>query len=167
MGSRARGRSPPAVARCSRSPRRPVSSMECPAASMTRGSEPSAFRSMRWPRRSSGVSEPRTPSGGRRPLVWIVDDSPTEALIAERSLGSAYDFERFLDGSVVVERLAAGAPQPDLVLLDWVMPGMAGDEVCRFLRTDPRTLELPIILITASRIETSDVVNGLASGAND
>jgi signal transduction histidine kinase/DNA-binding response OmpR family regulator len=113
------------------------------------------------------VSEPRTPSGGRRPLVWIVDDSPTEALIAERSLGSAYDFERFLDGSVVVERLAAGAPQPDLVLLDWVIPGMAGDEVCRFLRTDPRTLELPIILITASRIETSDVANGLASGAND
>lgn len=113
------------------------------------------------------MSEPRTPSGGRRPLVWIVDDSPTEAMIAERSLGDAYDFERFIDGSVVVERLAAGAPQPDLVLLDWVMPGMAGDEVCRFLRTDPRTLELPIILITASRIETSDVAKGLASGAND
>jgi signal transduction histidine kinase/CheY-like chemotaxis protein len=88
-------------------------------------------------------------------------------MIAERSLGPAYDFERFIDGSVVVERLAAGAPQPDLVLLDWVMPGMAGDEVCRFLRTDPRTLELPIILITASRIETTDVAQGLASGAND
>jgi signal transduction histidine kinase len=99
--------------------------------------------------------------------VWIVDDSPTETLIAERSLGPTYDFERFVDGSVLVERLAAGSPQPDLVLLDWVMPGMAGDDVCRFLRADPRTFELPIILITASRIETADVAQGLAIGAND
>jgi DNA-binding response OmpR family regulator len=103
----------------------------------------------------------------RRPLIWIVDDSPTETLIAERSLGSAYDFERFVNGAVLVERLASGAPQPDLVLLDWVMPGMAGDEVCRFLRSNPHTQELPIILITANRIETADVVEGLSSGAND
>jgi len=102
-----------------------------------------------------------------RRLIWIVDDSPTEALIAERSLGSRYDFETFADGSVVVERLAAGGRQPDLVLLDWVMPGMAGDEVCRFLRTDPRTAELPIILITASRLQTADITHGFASGAND
>jgi signal transduction histidine kinase/DNA-binding response OmpR family regulator len=109
----------------------------------------------------------RTSPRGRRPLVWIVDDSPTEAAIAERSLGPAYEFEWFSEGGVVVERLAAGAPQPDLVLLDWVMPGMAGDDVCRFLRSHPRTLELPIILITASRIDTTDVAQGLACGAND
>jgi signal transduction histidine kinase len=112
------------------------------------------------------VSEHRT-QARRRPLIWIVDDSRTEALITERSLGSIYDFEWFGDGSAVVERLAAGAPQPDLVLLDWVMPGMNGDEVCRFLRTHPRTIELPIIFVTASRVETSDVVRGLAAGAND
>jgi len=112
------------------------------------------------------VSERRA-SPRERPLVWIVDDSPTEALITERALGAAYDFERFLDGTVVVERLVEGSAQPDLVLLDWVMPGMAGDEVCRFLRAHPSTLELPIILVTASRIETSDVVQGLASGATD
>jgi sigma-B regulation protein RsbU (phosphoserine phosphatase) len=113
------------------------------------------------------VSDVRTSPRGRRPLVWIVDDSPTEAAIAERSLGPAYEFELFSEGGVVVERLAAGAPQPDLVLLDWVMPGMAGDDVCRFLRSHPRTLELPIILITASRIDTTDVAQGLACGAND
>ncbi len=113
------------------------------------------------------MSERRTPPRGRRPLVWIVDDSPTEAMIAERGLGSAYDFERFVDGAVVVERLAAGADQPDLVLLDWVMPGMSGDEVCRFLRTHPRTHELPIILLTASRVGTSDIAHGFASGATD
>ncbi|MBC7974519.1 MAG: response regulator, partial [Myxococcales bacterium] len=102
-----------------------------------------------------------------RPRVWIVDDSPTESLITERSLGSEYDYEKFDDGSLVVERLAGGSLQPDVVLLDWVMPGMAGPEVCRFLRSHPDFQALPIILITASRVETGDVVQGLASGAND
>lgn len=113
------------------------------------------------------MSEQRAPHRGHRPLIWIADDSRTEAQITERSLGPDYEFEWFGDGSAIVERLAADAPQPDLVLLDWVMPGMNGDEVCRFLRSHPRTLELPIILVTASRVETSDVVQGLASGAND
>ena len=102
-----------------------------------------------------------------RPRVWIVDDSPTEALITERSLGAAYEFEKFNDGSVVVERLAAGAKLPDVVLLDWVMPGMAGPEVCEFVRSHPATKALPIILLTASRVETGDIVEGLARGAND
>jgi sigma-B regulation protein RsbU (phosphoserine phosphatase) len=99
--------------------------------------------------------------------VWIVDDSPTEALITERSLGGDYDYEKFDDGSLVVERLAAGGAQPDALLLDWVMPGMAGPEVCKFLRSNRETQTLPIILVTASRVETDDVVQGLASGAND
>lgn len=103
----------------------------------------------------------------KRPQVWIVDDSPTEALITERSLGADFDFERFADGSVVVERFATTEQQPDVLLLDWVMPGMAGDEVCKYLRSNPQTEHVPIILVTASRVETSDVVQGLASGAND
>jgi signal transduction histidine kinase len=103
----------------------------------------------------------------RRPLIWIVDDSPTEAAIAERSLGNGFRFERFVDGSMVLERLSTSDHQPDLLLLDWVMPGMAGDEVCRFLRTRTQTRELPIIMVTANRIETADVVEGLANGAND
>ncbi|HET9623591.1 MAG TPA: ATP-binding protein [Kofleriaceae bacterium] len=103
----------------------------------------------------------------KRPQVWIVDDSPTEALITERSLGHDYEFARFADGSLVVEHLATAADLPDVLILDWVMPGMAGDEVCRFLRSTPRTRHIPIILVTASRVETADIVEGLASGAND
>jgi phosphoserine phosphatase RsbU/P len=99
--------------------------------------------------------------------VWIVDDSPTEALITERSLGNDYEYEKFDDGSLAVERLAAGGAQPDVLLLDWMMPGMAGPEVCKFLRSSRDTQTLPIILVTASRVETDDVVQGLASGAND
>ncbi|MEO8843459.1 MAG: ATP-binding protein [Kofleriaceae bacterium] len=103
----------------------------------------------------------------RRPRVWICDDSPTEAAFTEKTLGGTYDIEKFIDGSIVVERLTANAVLPDLLLLDWVMPGMPGDEVCRFLRSHDHTRALPIILVTASRVETADVVAGLAAGAND
>lgn len=103
-----------------------------------------------------------------QPLLWVVDDSPMERQITIRSLGPIYRFEELSDGADVVERLGpAGAPLPDLVLLDWVMPGMPGDQVCRFLRSNERTAKLPIILLTASRVETRDVVEGLSSGAND
>lgn len=103
----------------------------------------------------------------RRPIIWIVDDSATERMITERSLGDAYTFVQFSDGADVVEKLSSGMPLPDVLLLDWVMPGMSGDEVCRFLRSQLATKELPIIMVTASRIETQDVVAGLALGAND
>ncbi len=113
------------------------------------------------------MSPPVANYSGRRPLVWITDDSPVEAQFTERSLGPDYDYEHFSDGTVVVERLASGGRQPDVMLLDWVMPAMSGDEVVRFLRTHPTTVELPVILVTASRIETKDVVEGLTIGAND
>lgn len=101
------------------------------------------------------------------PVVWITDDSPTELLITRRSLGEGFTFEQFSDGAEVVERIALGGRLPDLLLLDWVMPGMSGDEVCRYLRGQPTTKDLPIIIVTASRTETTDVVQGLALGAND
>ena len=105
-------------------------------------------------------------SSTRSPVVWIVDDSATERAITRRSLGQSFSFVEFGDGIEVVERFATGA-LPDVLLLDWVMPGMSGDEVCRYLRSQDRTKDLPIILVTASRVQTADVVQGLASGAND
>ncbi|HEY5949509.1 MAG TPA: ATP-binding protein [Kofleriaceae bacterium] len=113
------------------------------------------------------MSRPVANRSTRRPLVWITDDSPVESKYTERALGPAYEYEHFSDGSIVVERLSSGGRQPDLLLLDWVMPTMSGDEVVRFLRTRPSTAELPVILVTASRIETKDVVEGLSIGAND
>lgn len=105
-------------------------------------------------------------SSNRLPVVWIVDDSATERAITRRSLGTDFSFVEFSDGVEVVERLAMGT-LPDVLLLDWVMPGMSGDEVCRYLRSQSTTKELPIILVTASRVETHDVVQGLLLGAND
>lgn len=102
-----------------------------------------------------------------RPLIWLVDDSATNRTITEHSLGDNYEFAHFHDGAQVVETLVSGARQPDVLLLDWVMPGLSGDEVCRFLRAHPGTRDLPIIVVTASRVETGDVVRGLEVGAND
>ncbi len=103
----------------------------------------------------------------RKPIVWVVDDSPLERALALKALGGDYAFEQFGDGSELVERLGAGADLPDVVLLDWVMPGMSGDEVCRYVRTHDTISDLSIILFTASRIDTDDIVRGLSLGAND
>jgi two-component system phosphate regulon response regulator PhoB len=55
---------------------------------------------------------------------------------------------------------------PDLLLLDRMLPGMAGEEICRHLRAHPATKNLPIIMITAKG-EESDIVDGLNGGADD
>ncbi|HEU4728681.1 MAG TPA: ATP-binding protein [Kofleriaceae bacterium] len=101
------------------------------------------------------------------PVIWLVDDSRTQVAFTERVLGPGYRFERFEDGPSVIRRLSETAKLPDLLLLDWVMPGLSGDEVCRFLRGSPATRELPIVILTASRTETDDIVCALESGAND
>ncbi|HMG20785.1 MAG TPA: ATP-binding protein [Kofleriaceae bacterium] len=101
------------------------------------------------------------------PVIWLVDDSRTQVAFTEQALGPSYQFERFEDGPSVLQRLGEAAKLPDLLLLDWVMPGLSGDEVCRFLRANPATRELPIVILTASRTETEDIVCALDSGAND
>ncbi|HZJ62211.1 MAG TPA: ATP-binding protein [Kofleriaceae bacterium] len=99
--------------------------------------------------------------------IWLVDDSRTQLAITEQSLGSGYHFERFTDGQSMLQRLTEASRLPDLLILDWVMPGLSGDEICRFLRANPATRDLAIVIFTASRTETKDVVCALESGAND
>src|SRR5580704_8476693 len=55
---------------------------------------------------------------------------------------------------------------PDLIVLDWMLPGLSGIELCRRLRTRPQTQTLPIIMLTA-RGEESERIRGLATGADD
>ncbi|HEX4453382.1 MAG TPA: response regulator [Kofleriaceae bacterium] len=103
-----------------------------------------------------------------KPLLWIVDDSPLERAMTRRTLEpDGYTFVELDDGVDVIDRIGAGAQLPDTLILDWVMPGMTGGDVCRYLRSRQETAGLPIIIVTASRVETDDVVQGLALGAND
>lgn len=63
-------------------------------------------------------------------------------------------------------RLAIAADRPDLILLDWMMPGVSGAEFARELRREDLTSELPIIMVTA-RVDEEDRVRGLNLGADD
>ena len=75
-----------------------------------------------------------------------------------------YDVDTAARGDEADTRLKEKAP--DLVVLDWMLPGLSGIELCRRLRARPETRQLPIIMLTA-RGEESERVRGLATGADD
>src|SRR4051794_7468512 len=101
-----------------------------------------------------------------RPAVWIVDDSSVDAERARRVLADHYEVEVFADGSAMLEHLTRH-PAPSVVVLDWLMPGISGIEVCRFLRTGGVARpELAVLLLTPQK-QTHQIVEGLAAGAND
>ena len=100
-----------------------------------------------------------------KPLILIVEDEPAQAEVLR------YNFERegyttgvATDGEEAL--LAVEEQQPSLVILDWMLPGLSGLEVCRRLRQRPESRTLPVIILTA-RGEETDRVRGLDCGADD
>jgi two-component system phosphate regulon sensor histidine kinase PhoR len=106
------------------------------------------------------------PEAAQRPAIWIVDDSPLDAERARMALADRYDVECLPDGSIAIERLAAGAA-PDVLVLDWLMPGVSGIEVCQYVRSAGTGLEEISILLLTAQHRTEQIVEGLGSGAND
>src|SRR5215510_5111661 len=100
---------------------------------------------------------------GRQELVLIVEDDPTLRLGLTKTLRSAgFRVETAKTGSEGLD--AALALRPDLVLLDVMLPGMNGFEICEELRR--HDVDLPILMVTAKGEET-DKVRGLRLGADD
>jgi len=97
--------------------------------------------------------------------VLIVDDDLTarETLVAMLE-GEHYDLQLAKDGTQALQMLEQ--IQPDLILLDVMMPGMDGYEVCRRVRSTPQFAEVPIILLTALD-DRASLVRGIESGADD
>jgi signal transduction histidine kinase len=97
--------------------------------------------------------------------VLIVDDNPTarETLVAMLE-GEGYDLHLAKDGIQALDMLKQ--LQPDLILLDVMMPGMDGFEVCRRIRAAPHVAEVPIILLTALD-DRDSLLRGIESGADD
>jgi signal transduction histidine kinase len=97
--------------------------------------------------------------------VLIVDDDSTarETLVAILE-GEGYDLHQAKDGIQALRMLKQF--QPDLILLDVMMPAMDGFEVCRNIRATPQLAEVPIILLTALD-ERDSLVRGIESGADD
>lgn len=98
-------------------------------------------------------------------LVLVADDDPVVREVLQAALESrGYSVVAVGDGSSAVE--AARRYTPSLALLDWLMPGMYGPDVCAALRAEPATAQIPIVLLTTQG-EERDVSHGFRSGADE
>ena len=100
-----------------------------------------------------------------RPVILAVDDSEDLLALMERALRTLYTVVTAGDGGAAIVA-AEGEPRPDLILLDVDMPEVSGFEVCRALKAETRTADIPVIFLT-SRSEAESQVEGLESGASD
>ncbi|MEK6805275.1 MAG: two-component system response regulator [Pseudomonadota bacterium] len=100
-----------------------------------------------------------------RPTLLLVDDTPVNIDVLRAALEDHYDLKVALNGERALS-IAAADPAPDLVLLDIMMPGMDGYEVCRRLKAAERTRRVPVIFVTALN-DTEDETQGFAVGAVD
>ena len=97
--------------------------------------------------------------------ILVVDDEPTIVELIEESLHiEGYDTNRAYSGEEALEQLAKDPP--DLVLLDLMLPGMDGYEVCRQMQKDVRLSQIPVIMLTA-KSAVADKVAGYQKGADD
>ncbi len=108
---------------------------------------------------------PSNGRGGSMTSVLVVEDESAIAELISINLRHAgFDVKQVADADAAqreVDRVL-----PDLVLLDWMLPGQSGVQLARRWRSDARTRELPLIMLTA-RAEESDKITGLDAGADD
>jgi phosphate regulon transcriptional regulatory protein PhoB len=100
-----------------------------------------------------------------KPSVLLAEDDPAIRMLLNHHLaGEGYRVVEAHDGDAAWAQLSENLP--DLAVLDWMMPGISGLEICRRVRTTAQMKSLPIILLTA-RGEESDRIRGLNTGADD
>jgi putative two-component system response regulator len=109
------------------------------------------------------MSQPSNPD--ERYTVLVVDDTPDNLILMSGLLKDLYKVKLAKDGQRALQ-IAESETPPDLVLLDVMMPGIDGYEVCRRLKASSRMREIPVIFLTA-RSETQDEELGLSLGAVD
>src|SRR5437660_1754402 len=97
-------------------------------------------------------------------IMIVEDEEPLTLLLRYNLEAEGYAVDVAARGDEAEVKLKEAAP--DLVVLDWMLPGMSGIELCRRLRARPETERLPIIMLTA-RGEESERIRGLATGADE
>ncbi|NDF13218.1 MAG: phosphate regulon transcriptional regulatory protein PhoB [Proteobacteria bacterium] len=101
----------------------------------------------------------------RKPSILVIEDESSIATMIQYNLEkSGFRIALVDDGSDAID--AVKDERPDLILLDWMLPGLSGIEICEKLRKDDTTRTIPIIMLTA-RGEEADRVKGLDTGADD
>lgn len=101
----------------------------------------------------------------KKPKVLVVDDEEAICEMIQFALKQA-DMKVRTANSAYEAILKINEKRPDIILMDWMMPGVSGIELTRRLRKDDHTGEIPIIMLTA-RITEDDKVSGLEAGADD
>ncbi len=101
----------------------------------------------------------------RRAVILVVDDTADNLSLMSGLLKDKYKVKLAINGEKALS-IARAAEPPDLILLDIMMPGLSGYEVCKILKDDPATRDIPVIFLTAM-IGTEDEKKGLELGAAD
>ena len=96
-----------------------------------------------------------------KPTILVVDDTPENLLLINDLLRKSYKVKVASNGERALS-IAQANPQPDLILLDIMMPGMDGYEACQLLKSDPVTRDIPVVFLTA---QTDEYQKGLKLGA--
>ena len=109
------------------------------------------------------IQEPGPPE---RPLILLVDDLSANLHVLVAGLKSAFRIKTATSGTQALALLARQIDLPKLIVLDVKMPGMSGIEMLRKLREEPRTADIPVILISADASEQNEIA-GLNLGADD
>lgn len=108
---------------------------------------------------------PRSGKSDRAPRILVVEDETSLATLLVYNLeAEGYQVEHVDNGDEAELRLAESPP--DLVILDWMLPGVSGLEICRRLRARDNAKDMPVIMLTA-RGEEGERVRGLSVGADD
>lgn len=97
-------------------------------------------------------------------VLVVEDDVDIQDLVI--SLLSRAGYDVLAEGNGDAGLATALTQQPDLVILDWMMPGLSGVDVCRALRADPRAKNIPVLLLT-SRAQEADIDQAFTAGADD
>ena len=100
----------------------------------------------------------------RRPRLLLVDDEPTNLHVLRQILADDYRLQFATDGAKALQLVAQ--QKPDLILLDIMMPKLSGYEVCRVLKADPATQDIPVIFVSALP-EMGDETEGFEVGGVD
>ncbi|HET6376634.1 MAG TPA: phosphate regulon transcriptional regulator PhoB [Methylocella sp.] len=111
-----------------------------------------------------GPSRPAAPPQNAARILVVEDEAALSMLLAYNLEAEGFIVDRVERGDEAEIRLSETVP--DLVILDWMLPGVSGLEICRRIRARPSTRTLPIIMLTA-RGEESERVRGLSIGADD
>jgi len=97
-------------------------------------------------------------------VLVVEDDVDIQELVV--SLLTRAGYEVLAEGNGDAGLAAALTQQPDLVILDWMMPGLSGVEVCRAMRADPRAKDIAVLMLT-SKAQEADIDQAFTAGADD